>query len=220
MRFGTIAVCCALAVSGCADDYLLEAERQVVNGTSVTSGSSLNALSLYGWEMSAAYRSAARETITTQDVQSFLVFLAAGSFVTGAVGSASDAALANRAIAGAAVQQIGGRTAPRSAIQGMYVGAKRLNCIASVAKSGQYTLPEGNTQKAASALVFGAIEEVRITTRESLVREIADYDGLVTAITPARDVNALTGEAADAAAVAAFSTQLTACLAKKAEKTD
>ncbi|WP_300054894.1 hypothetical protein [uncultured Roseobacter sp.] len=228
MRIGISATCCAVALSGCAEDNLFEAERQVVDRLQldrkiqITPQSELTDLARYSRAMSVAYRNAARKTASTQDVQSFLIFVAAGSFVTGAVGSASDRALANRAIAGAGVQQIGLRTAPKSAISGMYTGAKRLNCIATVATVGLHTLPsDEKTQKAASALVFGATEEVRITTRESLVREVADYAELVTALTPpppTEDVGALA--APQKPAIVTFSENLEKCLKKKEESAD
>ncbi|MGC3940733.1 hypothetical protein ACOTTU_23275 [Roseobacter sp. EG26] len=192
IRNGMIATCCAVVLCGCAEENLLDAERglidelQVGNKVSIAPETKLVELASYSRKMSVAYRNAARKTASTQDVQSFLTFVPAGSFVTGAVGSASDRALANKAIAGAAVQQIGLRTAPKLAISGMYTGAKRLNCIATVAAVWHHTLQDqdDSTLKAASALVFGATEEVRITMRESSVREVADYGELVTALTP------------------------------------
>ncbi len=209
-----------MLLGACADQYLLKEEKKVISAENVGPSSNLDTLAAFSRSMSVAYRSAARKTTTTQDVQSFLIILSAASFVHGAVGNVSDVALANRAIVGATTQQVGLRTAPKSAIIGMYTGAKRLNCIASVASVGTVTLPTGLTRVAASALVFAAIEEVRITTRESLVREVANYDALVTAIDPRPDLRAIESErSADMNAIQDFSKKLAQCLQKQPEET-
>ena len=217
MRNLIFAACSAMAVGACADQNLLDAEKAVMP-KEIGPSSSLSALAAYSLKMSEAYRIAAQKTTTTQDVQSLLILLSAAAFVSGAVGSASDAALANRAIFGATTQQVGLRTAPKTAILGMYTGAKRLNCVSSVARVGTVTLTTDNTKVAASALAFAAIEEVRITTRESLVREVADYDALVTAIDPSEaQVESVENAPADPKAIEAFAMQLAQCMKKKPE---
>ena len=203
-------------LSACADQFLDAAEGEISNRTSFGPTSSLVELSALSRNTSIAYRNAAKNTTSLQDVQSFLIFLAAGYFVKGSIGSASDAVLANRAIAGASIQQIGLRTAPRSSILGMYTGAKRLNCLSTVLRVGSIGL-DGKTAEAASVVAFGAIEEVRITTRESLVRSVADYSALVTSITPAKPGAPRSlgqDDAIDETLLTKFSTDVAACLAK------
>lgn len=204
--------------SACADTFLDQAEERIPNRSSIGPESDLLELAQYAGNLSNVYRGAARQTTDVQDVQSFLIFLAAGGFVKGAVGSASDSALANLAIGGAAVQQAGLRIAPKSAILGIYTGAKRLNCLATVSRVGRHTVGVRGSE-AASALVFGAIEEVRILTRESLVREIADYDSLVTAFTPPQGGPQIaSAETSNSKAIENFSKALEECLKKAPEK--
>ncbi|MDD9978316.1 MAG: hypothetical protein OXQ30_11385 [Boseongicola sp.] len=205
-----------IALAACADGYLDDAELEV---TPAEPSANWSQIEFYARGLSRAYVGAARKSTTTQDVQSFLVFLSAGVFVRGLVDGDSNAKLADSAIAGAASQQIGLRIAPKSAIVGMYVGAKRLNCIATVTSVGSLSF-SGPTDIAARALAFGAIEEVKITTRESLVREIADYDKLVTDIIPPGfqlPSVAAEREGVNDQKLKVFSAELAKCLAKKAE---
>ncbi|SOC04980.1 hypothetical protein SAMN05877809_103356 [Rhodobacter sp. JA431] len=180
-----------LAVSACADRYLDESEASVVATGQITANSTLSAQADFARRMSSAYVSAARRTTTAQDVASFGVFLAAASAVDGAIGTASDTVVARRAITGATLQQGAKRTVPKTAIQGIYTGAKRLNCVATVAQVGVPLLSseDATTIRAARAFTFGAVQEVMITTREGLVREVADYKVLVTAMTDAIDLS-------------------------------
>ena len=205
-----------LLTSACSDIFLDNAEEQIPNRSSIRPASDLLELAKYAGNLSIVYRSAARQTTNLQDAQSFLIFLAAGAFVKGAVGSASDSTLANLAIGGAAVQQTGVRIAPKSAILGIYTGAKRLNCIAAVTRVGHYTIGVSGSP-AASALAYGAIEEVRILTRESLVREIADYSALVTEFTPPSRAETAALKATDPQAIEKFSQALKKCLEKAPE---
>ena len=209
----TLAV--ATSFAGCSDIYLDQEEKGVPYTEAVEPPPNLKEVARYGWTLSRAYREAARKTTRTQDVNSALIFLAAGSFVHGAVGSASDAALANRAIAGAAVQQVGARTTPKTAILGMYTGAKRLNCIATVSLSSRSALSSDERQ-AATVLAYGAIEEVRILTREALVREVADYEALVTALTP-QERSALRAAGEEMTKLQEFAMALQKCLEKAPE---
>lgn len=220
MKKGFALISTMLLVAGCADHYLDISENEIVGRADYGAWSDIDELALYSRKLSIAYREAAKNTSTIQDVQSLVVFVAAGAFVSGIIKDISKTALANRALAGASAQQIGSRTAPKSAIIGMYIGAKRLNCISTVAYIGDVSF-KGNTKIAAQALTYGAIEEVRITTRESLVRNIADYNQLVTDITPSELLNtaSLTAEGPpDQRQLDAFSAKLAKCLSKEADK--
>ena len=115
----------------------------------------------------------------TQDIQSALILTSAVSFIHGGVIGAPQNVLSNRALTGSSLWQAGKRVSPKTAIEGMYIGAKRLNCIATYAST--FALETDNSAVAAR-LALGAIEEVKISTRESIVREVADFDTLVEAL--------------------------------------
>lgn len=109
-----------------------------------------------------------------------LSYLAAGSFVVGAVGSASDVALAKRGLVGVASTSVASRTVSQDTIKGIYIASKRMNCVATTANMGRFLLARstGPTKKMARAATYGAVEEIRIITREALVREVADFAGI------------------------------------------
>lgn len=212
----------ALAVlAACADVNLDRADREV---SSIDLQSDLVAVSSHASQTSKAYMQAARRTAATQDLTSALVFLAAGKFVRGTVTGATDAVLADAAITGALAQQTGSTIAPKTAIEGIYTGAKRLNCISTVARVGNLTLAgeNQNTRLAAAAMALGAVEEVKITTRESVVREVAAYKQLVTDITPANlsDPSIRIADPAVLTNLTKFQTDLQKCLEgeKKSDK--
>jgi hypothetical protein len=176
-----------VALMGCADTYLDKQESSLKSTNVIDARSSLEEQSKFALEMSRGYSKAARSTSNAQDVASFGVFLAAATAVTGAIGSASDVTIANRAVAGAAIEGAARRTVPMSAIKAIYVGAKRLNCISTMSAVGVQLLSDQDspTKLAARAITFGAINEVMISTRDGLTREIADYGALVTEFTDA-----------------------------------
>lgn len=171
-----IAVCVVCA--GCSDAALDRAEENLPDRQ-------MQSLAEYGKhasQLSSAYMKAASEVRTTQDALSFVVFAAAAATAYGAVDDVANTVLAKRAIAGAAAQQTGARLAPQSAIKGIYNGAKRLNCVATTAAIGEAKLKHVNepgSYEAAMAATRGAIRHVQILTREALVREIADFDTLL-----------------------------------------
>ncbi|MEM6409093.1 MAG: hypothetical protein AAF700_11825 [Pseudomonadota bacterium] len=216
-RFCAIAL--ILLLCSCSDWTLDKEEGPVLTAGKPTPNSNFVEVGQYAADLSLAYKRAARQTSNIQDVESFLVFLAAGVFVQGAVGNASDIALANTAIGGAAIQQIGTRTVPKSSIRGIYIGAKRLNCLSTVAQVGSVFIdPEKKpTRFAVKALILGAVEEVRISTRESLVREIADFDGLVTDITPPERGGVEIQSTVEQADLDYINTLIAACMAKTSD---
>jgi len=87
----------------------------------------------------------------------------------------------------------------------MYIGAKRLNCIATYAST--FALETENNAVAAR-LALGAIEEVKIATRERIVREVADFNTIAEALS--KEVL----ERKSAQALKGFATDLSVCLNK------
>ncbi len=176
----------ASTVGGCADKYLDTQEAPFLSGV-ITPKSTLEVQSGYAFDLSEAYLAAGRSTANTQDIASFFVFLGAATAVSGAIGGAPDAAVANRAILAATVENAGRRTVPEKAIKAIYVGSKRLNCIGTMASVGVQLLNGAGDAnvRAGRAVTYGAIREVMISTREGLTRDVADYSALITDFTNA-----------------------------------
>jgi|SRR6056297_369234 len=185
------AVTYAMALSGCADMALDEQEARVSRDQTIDMSSTLASQSAHAQEMSLAYERAARSSATAQDIASFVVFLGAATAIGGAIGSASDTAIANRALVGAGSELLARRGVPETAIVAIYTGAKRMNCVGAMAMVGESLLSaekkDDPTVAAAQAITFGAIREIMITTREGLVREVADFGTIV------QDLSADTG---------------------------
>lgn len=185
-----------LLVSACADYYVDEEEnaadlrfRAKTDQKSLSPEMNLKLQANYSRLLSGAYVDAGRQAQQGQDVAAVITFLAAGAFVSGAVGSASDTALANIAIAGAGSTAVATRTVSKTVIEGIYLAARRMNCVSTVADGGRYILADTspNTKGYARAATYGAIKEVQILVRLALAREVADFGELKTSLTDAVD---------------------------------
>lgn len=177
MKTRMIAVSLCILLMGCAERSLLNKEDEVLSLSQVSSKSNLSTLGEHSAQLSVAYREAAREASRGQDLAAIVTYLAAATFVSGAIGSASDTALANSALVGVGSTSIAGRTVSQDTIQGIYVAAKRMNCVSTTSRMGAFLLDNSSsaTKGMARAATFGAIEEIKIITREALVREVADF---------------------------------------------
>ncbi|WP_170409713.1 hypothetical protein [Ruegeria atlantica] len=186
-------------VAACADKHVDDGERlarQKFNQP-LTPELTLKSQSNYSALLSEEYVEAARRSQQGQDVAAVITFLAAGAFVSGAVGSASDRALANIAIAGAGSTAVATRTLSKTVIQGIYLSARRMNCVATVANSGRYILSDTspNTKAYARAATYGAIKDIQIQVRSALARDVADFNALKTSLTDAIDPSKLRDDA-------------------------
>jgi hypothetical protein len=228
MRF-VFCIALTCAIGGCADTYLDKQEDAVFAVSRISPKSTLEDQGRFAGELSDAYMRAGRSTANAQDVASFVVFLGAATAVSGAVGTASDAEVAKRAIAAATVENAGKRTVPKSAIQAIYTGAKRLNCVGTMSAVGVQLLAEEDdrTKLAARAITYGAIREVMITTRDGLTREIADYTALVTDISDAAKTtagigleSATGGQPLDEAAINKYLKLIANCLGQLGSQKD
>ncbi|GFE66995.1 hypothetical protein [Litoreibacter roseus] len=177
MKKVSITVGLCILMMGCAERSLLEKEGEVLSFSQVNSNSNLKTIGEHSALLSVAYREAALEASGGQDIAAILTYLAAATFVGGAVGGASDTALANRALIGVSSTSVAGRTVSEDTIQGIYVAAKRMNCVSTTSRMGGFLLDgtSAATIGMARAATFGAIEEIKIITREALVREVADF---------------------------------------------
>ena len=170
-----------LVMSGCADRYLDKREGAVLRLGKVSETSALLDQALFARRLSGAYLAAGQDTARSQDIASAVIILSAASVAVGALGSASDAALQNRALLGIGTQTVASRGVPQAAINALYNGAKRANCVATVSRIGIELLADQSdaTKRAARAATYGVIVEVQLITREGLVREVADYSSLL-----------------------------------------
>lgn len=158
-----------LTLAACSDYQIRSAEQTVLP----VKVEDLAGASQLAGDLSKAYIKAAANTSTVQDVFAFLTITAAGAVVVGSVGSTSDATLARRGAAGALSTTVARRAAPQTAITSIYQAAKQMNCISTVARIGSRISVED--AGAAADLTVGAIEYVRISARERVVRSVADY---------------------------------------------
>jgi len=137
-----------------------------------------------------AYATAARNTQTAQDLLSLGLLRAAGLVATGSLAGVEDVALAERAIEAVAVQQVGARYTPRSAVQSLYTGASRMNCIAMAGNLHQEVnlndISDLNPTtdvpiKLASFTMVLAMREVEYRTLYGISRNLDDFSTLLTA---------------------------------------
>jgi hypothetical protein len=137
-------------------------------------------LALYSDQLASAYSEAAQEAARGQDIAAFVTIAAAGATVAGAVGSASNTAIANAALVGAGTTVVASRTVSQDSIKGLYIGSKRMNCISTAANMGRFIVSptSSSTIGIARAATYGAIREVQISVREGLVRKVADYTAI------------------------------------------
>lgn len=183
-----------LMFSACADVYVDQGESRAESGLRNSQAGrelgpemDLKTQSDYSRALSDEYVKAARKVQQGQDVAATITFIAAGAFVHGAVGSASDTALANIGIAGAGSTAVATRTLSKSVIQGVYLAARRMNCISAVSENGRIMLSGSseNTKRFARSATYGAIKDVRILVRLAIAREVEDFDALKTSFSDA-----------------------------------
>jgi hypothetical protein len=172
MRIYALLAC--FFMSACADSYIDKAEV----AAPISDTGDLAAVARDARHLSREYVHAAQSTRTVQDVLSSVVFISAAATLAGSVGDASKSVLAERAAPGAAASVAGRRLVPKASIQAMYVGARRLNCVAVTAEMAAALGFSDGSDKAALAATIGAIDHIKILTRESIVRDMADFSDL------------------------------------------
>lgn len=172
MRVHSMVAC--LALSACADSYIDKAEL----AAPISEASSLDVAADDARRLSREYVNAARSTRTVQDALSSVVFVSAAATLAGSLGTASKTVLAESAAPGAAAAVAGRRLVPKKSIEAMYIGARRLNCVAVTADMAVALDFSDGSRQAALVATVGAIDHIKILTRESIVREIADFSEL------------------------------------------
>lgn len=184
----------ALATSGCADVYLDREERRAFTDSDAGfrptmldqqnfrgTGTSLGHAAATANKLAEAYFQAARKSSRAQDITSGVVIISAASVVAGAVGSTSETGLADRALVGVGAETVARRGVSKVSIQSILKGAKTMNCISAVATI--YSASDSGVRDSplAKELTFAAIREVRVSVRDDIARDVADFSELVTA---------------------------------------
>jgi sulfur carrier protein ThiS len=164
----------AFCLCSCADTFIDDAEKKAESTDTTSMAGAADAARL----LSRAYVDAAQSTRTVQDVLSSVVFLSAAAAVSANLDGAAKSAIADKAAPGAAATVAGRRLVPKSSIQAMYAGARRMNCIAVTADLADKLKFSDDTESGAIAATNGAIVQARILVRESIVRDIADFSDL------------------------------------------
>ncbi len=179
-------------LAGCAERILAK-EESVILGTGAATNllvaqkgenvSLLGQASNLAADLASAFFAAGVKASRTQDVINSGVYLAAGSVAVGALGSASDQALTNRALTGIGLQSIGQNGLQKSEIQSLFAGAKQLNCIAGISRI--HTRSNLKDDRVAQQLVYAAIQDVRISARNVLVRDVETFANVLKTINDA-----------------------------------
>jgi hypothetical protein len=144
-----------------------------------------------------AYAKAARNMQATQDILMLGLLRSAGLVASGALEGVDDVVLAERAIRAAGVQQVATRYTPRTAVQALYSGASRMNCVAIVGKMyeevnlADLSKMEPGTGKdeqlkaipieMASFTMVLAMREIEYRTLYGVSRNVEDFSNLVKA---------------------------------------
>ncbi|MEJ6404798.1 hypothetical protein [Yoonia sp. 2307UL14-13] len=219
-----------LAIAGCAEQILSQEEVLVIGADAATNlsvapkrqdDSLLGEASRLASELSSAYFTAGIRASRTQDLVNTGVYLAAGSTAIGALGGATDTALTNRALAGVGLQSIGQNGLEQSEIQSLFMGAGQLNCIGSVTSIYSSTSSDLADSPIAQDLANAAMQDVRISTRNALVRDVEGFGEVLqtfTNVLPTVDDEAELGRVVDdtpPAPLEAFAAKLGACISSK-----
>ncbi len=162
-----------VTLGGCAEVILSNEEAKYPGAldpeTATGRTADLRTVASEARNLADAYLDAGRRAMRAQDIGAAGLFVATGSLISGAVGSASDTALANRALAAVGAQTITARGTPKSKIEAILDGAAQLNCVATVATVFSAGDSSVGVSPLAVELTRGLIREIRIATRHKMV---------------------------------------------------
>jgi hypothetical protein len=184
-----ISMCC---LANCANSILTEEEERVIGPDAATSLSVaeiarqdtlLGKAATRADNLASAYFSAGIKASHTQDALNAGVVLAAGSVAVGALGSASDRALTNRAFAGVGLQTAAQNWVPKTKVESIFKGAGQMNCIAGVAAIHSGAASAIKDSPIAQNLTYAAMQDVRISIRNSFVGEVQTFSNALSAFT-------------------------------------
>lgn len=184
MKYAVLAA--TLWATGCAETMLMT-EIGKVNDSAV----SLQALQSdqltmskavgYTNAMADAYSRAGLNTVYLQDVAGGVVTIGAVGAALGQFGGLADTLVAERAAVGGLGQVYGQRAAPKSAIEAMYTGARRLNCLSTIGVLKGDDVAADEQRDAAFVLVL-MTKEVLFQTQQGLAQDPVTYSEIADAI--------------------------------------
>lgn len=167
-------LCGSIALTSCAR---LEVDAVDTQFKKIEADRSLTYYSKNSRALSDAYLAAAKNVLTYREYAAGTMIIAAGAVALGGVFSTPTPEIARFALGGVAVDQATRRAIPKTALDAMFTGAKRLNCISTVAAFGQASYASNNAKKnkALSAATLGAMRQVHIGLYEGLNKEIPAF---------------------------------------------
>ncbi len=174
----------------------------------------LDSLHVAAQTLAQAYAMAARKTVTTNTIGSYVVIAAAAGAASAAT-AAATATATNVGIVGATTGVVTKREAAKASSDAIYSAAKRLECIASITGIAlSYTMTPADLRAAAYATA-GSIESVKIDARTATVQEVADYAAVLKqvrdAATQQNIMESVPNQTAGTLALNTYLAMLTAC---------
>lgn len=176
------------------DDYDDMVRMACQNAPESRDGCSISGAIQLAYRQADAYAQAARRSQVSQDLAFAALLGTAGWTALGAANGVSNAALAERAVGAVAVQQGTQRGVPRTAVQSLYTGANRMNCIAlagSLYQEVNMADLTGGTSLQAFPAALGsfvmvlAMREVEYRTLYGMSRDLEDFSVLAQAFSAA-----------------------------------
>lgn len=175
-----------LLLSGCADAFLNEAERQdaVSAVSSVELHDDVRTLSEAGRKASRlalSYVSAAKNVSSVQDIAAATVIVSAGATAYGAATGAAGQTIADRALPGVLAGLTGRRYANKDTIAAIYNGARRLNCISAQAgmAAALGDISRAGLEPAALVATRSAMLDAQIITRANIIRDNVEFQSVL-----------------------------------------
>lgn len=227
-----LAVLVPLVLAGCAERILSKEEILVIGPSAATNLSVahkrqdktlLGEASRLADKLASAYFSAGVKAARLQNAVNAGVYLAAGSVVVGALGSASDRALTNRALAGVGLQSIGQNGLQKTEVRSLFSGATQLNCISSITSVYSSTSTDLANSSIAQHLAYAAMQDVRISARSALVRDVESFSDVLKSFTDVVQTNdggaesAIGSDSTPVDPLNEFATKLGACISSSSE---
>lgn len=176
----------ALLMSGCAETILMSEIGKVNNSPVSLAAVQSDQLTMarairYTNAMADAYSRAGLNTAYLQDAAGGVVVVGAVGAALGQFNGLADTLIAERAAVGGLGQIYGQRAAPKTAIEAIYTGARRLNCLSTVGvlKGDDVRVAE---QRDAAFVMVLMTKEVLFQTQEGLAQEPVTYSEIANAI--------------------------------------
>lgn len=193
--FPLIAAC---LVGGCAENELRSADARVQalpegHVPILSSFQTLPELSNYAALLSESYRTAGVNIAFAQDATSLVTLLTAASAATGLADGVAERTIGRRATAGIFSGVLNVRYFDEQTIRSIYAASKQLNCVATLAGLASAYVANDNEAgfvAAAPIATRGAIRQIQIMARESVVRDGEDFNTLFEAFKQADTLNA------------------------------